>query len=580
MASFPTEPIHDPLRAIGEVLNGARAADLESESLDFKEEASSSKKTIDGVVSASICFANAAGGSVVVGVRDKSSGPEALLGTGLEPDDVKSRIFERTRPPLLVDVSIYLVARNEEHPIRILIVRVPESPEIHSDTQGRATVRVGTNCMPMDPSQQQVARERKQGLDWSAQAGSRSVDDVSNAALEAARRRLGTFTDARRDLARLSDVELLRALGLAHLDGRLTRAGELLFVDTQQGTAPRLLYQYRPTPGGEPATVERLEQALVSEFARLLDRVQARRRLTPVNLPTGQQIQVEDFPEVAVREAVANAIIHRDYHVDESVVVEHSPEVFVVSSPGPLVSGVTPENILTHPSKPRNALLAKAARILGLAEEVGRGVDRMYREMIRSGRDVPNIESTDRRVRVTLVGGAPNTQLARYVASLPENERDDVDTMLVLITLCTKRVLSAQDAAPVLQKTADEAEAVLKRLRADPISMLEPTRETARLSRPTYRLRSDALRALGSAVGYQRRTTDEIDRKVIEHVREYGRVTNRTVRNILDVKTDRAAAILRDLVSREVIVKTSAARRGPSVDYGPGPKFPSRRAAT
>ncbi len=70
----------------------------------------------------------------------------------------------------------------------------------------------------------------------------------------------------------------------------------------------------------------------------------------------------------------------------EPVHVDHSPQVLVVSSPGPLVGGVTPENILTHPSKPRNPGLARAARTVGIAEEVGRGVDRIVREMIRSGR--------------------------------------------------------------------------------------------------------------------------------------------------------------------------------------------------
>ncbi len=101
--------------------------------------------------------------------------------------------------------------------------------------------------------------------------------------------------------------------------------------------------------------------------------------MTPVNLPDGQQIQIEDFPTLAAREALANAVIHRDYHLREPVNVIHSPDLLVVTSPGPLVSGVTPDNILTHPSKPRNPCLMTAARILGLAEEVGRGVDRMYR---------------------------------------------------------------------------------------------------------------------------------------------------------------------------------------------------------
>lgn len=79
---------------------------------------------------------------------------------------------------------------------------------------------------------------------------------------------------------------------------------------------------------------------------------------------------------------------------------------------------------------------------------------------------------------------------------------------------------------------------------------------------------------LGSAVAYQRRTTDEIDRKVIAHVQEYDKVTNRTIRNLFDVSTQRAAAILGDLVTRELLVKTSEAQRGPSVEYGRGAKFP------
>ncbi|MGH3516577.1 MAG: ATP-binding protein [Haloechinothrix sp.] len=66
----------------------------------------------------------------------------------------------------------------------------------------------------------------------------------------------------------------------------------------------------------------------------------------------------------------------------------------MVTSPGPLVAGVTVKNILTHPSKPRNRALTAAVRTLQLAEEVGRGVDRMYREMIRTGRPMPTIDAT------------------------------------------------------------------------------------------------------------------------------------------------------------------------------------------
>ena len=89
----------------------------------------------------------------------------------------------------------------------------------------------------------------------------------------------------------------------------------------------------------------------------------------------------------------------------------------------------------------------------------------MYREMIRSGRDVPKIESSPDYVRVTLVGGAPNTQIARYVAQLPPQERDDTDTMLVLFRLMSEKHVTAQGLFPVLQKTTEEVEAGLRRSR-------------------------------------------------------------------------------------------------------------------
>jgi ATP-dependent DNA helicase RecG len=337
-----------------------------------------------------------------------------------------------------------------------------------------------------------------------------------------------------------------------------------------------MVYQYRLTQAGEPRLVERLDTPLLLAFERTLRFIEARQNAIPLTLPSGQQITIEEFPELAVREAVANAVLHRDYHLASSVVIEHSPEVFGVSSPGPLVSGVTVDNILTHPSKPRNPLLARVVRQLGLAEEVGRGVDRMYREMIRSGREAPKIEDLIDHVRVTLVGGAPNIHIARYVAQLPEEERDDTDTMIVLHRLCRVRTVNAGEMARAMQKPIDEAEAALRRLAGDHVGILEPTRQSHRSAHPTYRLRGDALKALGPAVPYQRRTVDETDRKIIAHVREYRTVTNKTVQNLFDVGIHKASAICRDLVQRKILVKESSHERGPGVQYGPGPKFPPK----
>ncbi len=564
-SDLPAE-VADALEAI---LAGGTAHERESPTLDFKEPSRREDETVRALVEAVLCFANSAGGTVVLGVANKATGRNAFVGVELEKDVARKRIYDLTQPHLVVDVLEFVFEGS-----RLLAIRVPESSEIHSDMKGRAPRRIGTDCVPMSPQDQARLREERHGVDWSAEPSERLIKDASAAAVAAARALLERLPDRRRELAALHQRDLLGALGVIS-GNQLSRAGEVLFCDVG-GQSPRIVYQYRVTPGGEPTAIERLGAPLMIEFERVLELVAARRHLTPVTLPDGQQLHVQDFPDLAVREAIANAMLHREYHLTEPVTIDHSPEVLVVVSPGPLVSGVTPQNILTHPSKPRNRALATAARTLGLAEEVGRGVDRMYREMIGAGRDVPLFESTSDHVRVSLVGGAPNTQIARYVALLPQRERDDTDSMLTLFSLVSHKTTNARTLGPILQKPEDEVEAVLRRLAADDPGMLEPTRESARRSHPNYRLRSQALQLLGTAVRYQRRTTDEIDRKIIEHVNEYEKVTNRTVRNLFDVGTGRAAAILGNLVEREILVKTSEAQRGPSVEYGRGRRFPTK----
>ncbi len=563
----------EALSALDAVRRGGRAADFESDTLDFKQEKPGSvEDTFRDLADAALCFANARGGVLVVGVADKTPGASAFLGSTLAPADVARRIYQLTNPPLLVSA--------EEHfdgATRLLLISVPESPELHADRKGRASHRMGKACEPLAPVDFARLREAKSGFDWSAKGSARGRADVAAEALGSVRKSLALLPDDRRRLSRHDDGDLLAALGVVRsTTDRLNRAGDVLLCSPDGAVpSPAIVYQYRATPGGDPRDIQRIDGPLVIAVQRVLEFVSARRSLTPITLPSGQQLDVADFPEGAVREALINAVVHRDYASRGAVVVDHSPEVLVITSPGPLVSGVTLQNMLTHPSAPRNPTLAKAMRTLGYAEEVGRGIDRIYKEMIRAGRSLPVFEASDDQLRVSLVGGAPNTRVAKFIAGLPEDERDDTDAMLILFRLCTQRFVDALQAASLLQKTTEEAQAVLRRLSSDPVGLLEPTRQTARRARPTYRLRGEVLRGLGQAVTYQRRTVDEIDRKVIAHVREYGTITNKTLQNLFDVGIPRARDLLRDLVEREILVKQSEHERGPGVEYGRGRRFPA-----
>ena len=560
----------DISRVLSEIESGRRAAELEGQTLEFKQEKAVPEDTERDLAEAAVCLANGTGGVIVVGVADRVTGREAFLGTTLEIDHLRQSIYATTRPGLLVTVE-----EMQRVGVRLLLIRVPEGVDVYSDSKARSYQRIGNQCQPMPVAEASRLRDERLGRDWSAERSAHHPDEVSATTFEAVRAALAALPDDRRQHAARSDLDLLRLLKL--LDGdTLNRAGEVMLLPADLDQH-RIAYQFRATPGGEPTFVERLDGPLVTSFARVMEVVRARLNSAPLTLPDGQQLQLQDFPEVAVREAIANGLVHRDYHLPGPVVVEHSPAVLAVTSPGPLVSGVTPENILTHPPKPRNRILANAARVLGLAEEYGRGIDRIYVSMIRTGRGLPVIVNDPSQVSVRLVGGAPNTHIARYVAGLPTVERDDTDALLVLYHLCAHRSLTPSGIAPVLQRSDSEAETILRRLAVDPPAMIERTRTARRgVTGPAYKLAGTALAALGPAVSYQTRSVSDTDRKVIAHVVEYGRVTNRTVQNLFDLGVHQANSVIDDLVRRQVLVKTSVQQRGPGVEYGPGPTFPAR----
>ncbi|MGI9022604.1 MAG: ATP-binding protein, partial [Acidimicrobiales bacterium] len=123
--------------AIDAVRSGTRAADLESVSLDFKRAKDSFGDTARDLAEAVACFANARGGTLVVGVDDKRSGPAAFVGCGFEPEALRRRIWELTRPSVTV---IAQTARAGNTDLVVLVV--PEGLEVHA-VAGRASHRVG-----------------------------------------------------------------------------------------------------------------------------------------------------------------------------------------------------------------------------------------------------------------------------------------------------------------------------------------------------------------------------------------------------------------------------------------------------
>jgi ATP-dependent DNA helicase RecG len=552
--------------ALAAIERGADAASLEHQTLDFKAPDANLKSTLRTLADAAVCFANADGGTIVVGVRDRG-GPASIVGIGpdLSTEVVRRGIFDRTQPHLTVRAQ-----RERYGDVDVLVVTVLAGVVPCATSDGTASRRLGDECRPFTPDQQREWLVGRGQLDWSEHPSGVGLDEVSRLEIERLRDRL--HATGRDDLVRLETKRLLGDLRLTSGD-ELRNAG-LLLVGTEEAIRRAMPtygygYQYRPTAGSEATARLRETRPLLAGIERVSDVIESRASVRPLNLAGGLQLTLVDFPPRAVRELVVNAFIHRNYEANGSVEVEHTPDGLDVLSPGGLVAGVTADNILTHPSAPRNRLLTETVALLGIAERTGQGIDRAYRELLRLGKRPISVVDTGSLVRVRIEGGAGNDAFARFVAGLPDDRQGDLDVLLTLSLLCQRRTIGEKHLAPVIQRTVPEAASVLSRLASDSAPLVEPTRRGG-----TYRLGQDALVGLGRAVRYHAAAAGDFDAKVAGHLREYGTITNRTLQRLFDLSIWGARDALRDLQQRGIVEKVSQARTGPGVQYGPGPNLP------
>jgi Putative ATP-dependent DNA helicase recG C-terminal len=119
---------------------------------------------------------------------------------------------------------------------------------------------------------------------------------------------------------------------------------------------------------------------------------------------------IPTFNEMVVREAVLNAMAHRDYRLGASIFVRQFPRKLEIVSPGGFPPGITPENILWRQS-PRNRRIAEALSRCSLVERSGQGVNRMFEECIKESKPWPDFAGSDDYQGGDLAGGGAGPQI-------------------------------------------------------------------------------------------------------------------------------------------------------------------------
>lgn len=184
---------------------------------------------------------------------------------------------------------------------------------------------------------------------------------------------------------------------------------------------PNAEFIFQDLRKGENAANERIIGPLLRIAESLQALIDVRNSVTEL-LAGMHRVEVSLIPSVTRREAIANAIVHRDYSALGPTRVQIDDAEFVVSNPGGLPPGVTIHNILDE-SRPRSPILADAFKRAGLVERKGKGVNEMFEQQLRAGRDAPSYaRSTSNSVLVSVPLGTADLDLVRFLLTF-ENEQ-------------------------------------------------------------------------------------------------------------------------------------------------------------
>ncbi|WP_372191166.1 ATP-binding protein [Xanthomonas axonopodis pv. desmodiigangetici] len=247
----------------------------------------------------------------------------------------------------------------------------------------------------------------------------------------------------------------------------------------------------------------------------------------------------------AYREAVANALIHRDYHRMGAVHVRLENDALVVSNPGGLVDGVTLDNLLTTEPRPRNRALADAMKRIGVVERSGRGVDTIYRGLLRFGRSAPDYTRTDSHsVVVRLDTGAADLDFGRMVVEQERRSHGElpIDSLIALAALRELKRVTADELAARIQRDPASAKRTLEALTE--AGLIEAHGQTRGRS---YTLSAAVYQRQGEKAAYTRQagfTSLQNEQLVLNYVQQHGQIRRAEVMELCRLGALQAKALL------------------------------------
>ncbi len=478
-------------------------------------------------------FSNADGGVVMIGVDDSGRPVGKTLDAGLH-----RRIWEvvnNVESPGSIEMD-----RLDVDGIEVAVVSVSRRRQgLAQTSDGTVLVRRGKQNLPLTGAalMELVSQRVQDSFDsslsrWPLSAADRELLSLLCAAfgIDASlhdRDRADALEERGMAVRRGGEAVLTKAGALFLVRGAAGEFGKC-FVEVFRFPRHAAEHDRRTVIEGTPAEqVEAATRWVDDELG--FDLVVGRRRH-----------EMRRLPVRALREAIANAVAHRDYQLAGSAVeVRITAQAVTITSPGGFVAPVTGEN-LTSAHAARNRRVIQALRAFGLAEDAGRGIRVIVEEMANDLRCEPTFaEDPKGHVTVRLPIESPVSPEERaWTRDLESRAVLQADDKLVLIEAARGTELTNAVVRSLLDTDSFGARQCLQRLRDSGLIDQDGDRRAAR-----YRLSATLRRP--ASVGLDRAGL----REAILEMAASGPVTNSTVRHQLGLSRSEAVTLLKNLVA-------------------------------
>lgn len=534
----------------------ALIAQGESLTVEFKGE-SMAKLSDRDIYEVVVCFANSDGGTLLIGVENdgRITGAQPRHDGGVDPDRLRAAIFNNTVPKINTRISVHQISG-----VPVVAVEVDSYPEVCATQDGRALRRNmalhGPECVPFYPHEH-ISRRGDLGLvDYSALLadgfGWDAFDPLEFERLrQTIRRRRGDQA-----LLPLSDRELVQALQLVetHNEALVPNLAGLLLLgreDVLRRTLRSHEIAFQVLDANHRVLVnDWFHGPLLKTLETIEERFNARNPEQEI-LSGLYRVPIPAYNADAFREAVNNAVLHRDYSQLGTIFIQFQADDLFIANPGGFLGGITLDNLLVHEPKPRNPCLAQAIRRIGLVETTGRGIDLIYIGQLRYGRPLPDYSRSDSTgVRLVLRGSGASPEFTKFVAEeMDISDRAALQEMIALNLLLDVRRVIAAEVAAAIQQSETEARSVLERLVER--GWVEASNS---LRSRSYQLSAVLYRRLEARASYVRmRGFDPIRQEamVMEYLAAYETITRREVIELCGIEARQANYLLETLVGKQ-----------------------------